>query len=217
MSKLLVVFGSTGATGSHVVRQALASGLRVRAFARDPSKIPDEVRAHSSLEVFEGDFTDMGAIDAAIQGADYVISTAGDARASKKSPLMTAMVEQIVKSMRTHGVKRLVYQAGASSPAPGQPLPAFVRAFMRPVLGGMMGISGMLRDNDGVIQHLADEASDLDWTVTRPGQIKEQPSKGPLRASSTLGGAVHFTDLASFTLTTAQSGSHVRECPWLTY
>src|SRR4051795_12439091 len=115
MSQRIVVFGSTGATGSHLVKHALAAGLTVRVFVRSPAKLPAEVREHPSVEVAQGDLTDLAAIDAAIAGADMVVSTAGNAKASK-SMLMTAFVKQAVQSMRKHGVKRLVYQAGAFSP-----------------------------------------------------------------------------------------------------
>src|SRR3989442_15960378 len=81
MAKLLLVFGATGATGTHVVRLALGGGLRVRAFARSPQKVPADLRAQPTLEIFAGDLTDMDAIDRAVTGVDYIIATAGNAKA----------------------------------------------------------------------------------------------------------------------------------------
>ena len=209
MSKLLVVFGSTGQTGIHVVRLALEEGLQVRAFARSPDKIPAETSGNESLEIFQGDLTDMGSIHRAIEGADMVVSHAWNPAASKKGPIMLPFVKQVHKSMREHGVKRFLYQAGVISHAPGLPNPVFVRVFMRPV-ARLMGISEGIRDNDSVIEYLAAEAGDLDWTVTRPGMLKQGPSKGTVRVSEKLSGTIQFWDLAAFSLATVQSDVHIR-------
>ena len=217
MPQRLALFGSTGDTGGHTLRLALQDGLAVRAYARTPDKIPPELRAHERLEVVQGDFADAAAIQGAIEGADFVISMGGNAPASKKSHVMLALSQHLVAGMRAHGVKRLVYQAGAFSPAPGTQNPFFVRVVLRPLLGGAMGISGMLADNDALMQYLQDEATDLDWTVTRPGQIKDLPSKCALKPSEKLSGTCHFVDLARFSLDLAVSGEQRHRFPYLAY
>ncbi|MEO0603942.1 MAG: NAD(P)H-binding protein, partial [Myxococcota bacterium] len=47
----LVVFGATGTTGSHVMRQALAQGMSVRAAVRSPDKLPADLVNEARLEV----------------------------------------------------------------------------------------------------------------------------------------------------------------------
>ncbi|KAF5293257.1 hypothetical protein FQR65_LT10997 [Abscondita terminalis] len=49
----VVIFGSTGNTGVCAVEAAVQKGLNVRAFVRDPSKLPDHLR--DSVEVVKGD------------------------------------------------------------------------------------------------------------------------------------------------------------------
>jgi nucleoside-diphosphate-sugar epimerase len=216
MTKRIVIFGSTGATGSHLVKLALEAGLLVRAFARSPDKIPTGVRSHPNLEVFKGDLTDLAAIDKAIEGADFVVSTAGDPRGGK-ALMMTPFVKQAVSSMRKHGVKRLVYQAGAFAPMPGQSLPLMMK-IVRAIVGTVTGMGPMLADNDSVLAYLVNDVADLEWTVTRPAMIQEKPSKGVLKAATkSPSGAVHFVDLAAFDLAVAQSSEFVREAPYLTY
>jgi nucleoside-diphosphate-sugar epimerase len=217
MSKRIVVFGATGATGTHLVKHALEAGLTVRAFVRSPDKLPAELRSSPNLEVFQGDLTDLIAVDKAIEGADYLVSTAGDASKTGKPMMMTAFITQAVTSMRKHGVKRLVYQAGAFSPMPGQTLPFMLR-LMRPTIGGLMGMEPMLADNDSVMAYLVANASDLEWTVTRPGMIKKAPSRGALKGTTTpASGSVNFTDLAAFDLAVAQSSDFVRQAPYPSY
>ncbi len=123
---LLVVFGATGATGSHVVKKAIDGGqLRVRAYVRSPDKIPAEIRESPRLEVSEGTFTDLEKIAAALEGAKYVISTAGN-KAMSKDHVMLNMATAIAEAMPKHGVERFVYQAGVFSPAAGDPPLGFV-------------------------------------------------------------------------------------------
>ena len=58
----VLVIGATGQTGRHAVRQLLARGDEVTAFARNPSAV-DERRGH--LRVAQGDARDPESIDLA--------------------------------------------------------------------------------------------------------------------------------------------------------
>ncbi len=64
--------------------------------------------------MFQGDLVDLQAVE----GFDFVASTAGNPNA-RGSHQMLAVATQAVQSMRKHGIKRLVYQAGTFSPMPG--------------------------------------------------------------------------------------------------
>jgi nucleoside-diphosphate-sugar epimerase len=214
MAKRILIFGATGATGTHLVKLALDAGLEVRAYARSPDKIPADLRANPKLEVFRGDLNDLSAIDKAVEGVDMIVSTAGDRKA--RPHMMTELITQVVASMRKHGVKRLVYQAGAFSPMPGEKQSLMLR-IIRPTVGAMVGLSGMLADNDDVMAYLVSNASDLDWTVSRPSLIKNAPSKGVLKPSKASGTTVHFVDLAAFDLSLAQGNTCVHEAPYPTY
>ena len=48
----LIVFGATGGTGQHLVKQALAQGHAVTAFVRNPAKFGV---SHPNLRVVQGD------------------------------------------------------------------------------------------------------------------------------------------------------------------
>ncbi len=216
MSDLLVLYGATGQTGRHILPLALEQGLRVRCYVRSPDKIPAEHREHESVEIVQGTFEDTAGVSAAIEGAQLVICVGGGP-STYKAGLMVDVAKAIVAGMNEHGCKRLVYQAGAFSPEPGQQNPFFVRWFLRPMLGTMFGITGMLHDNDQLMAWVKDNAPDLDWTFTRPGQIVEAESMGELKVSDQMSSKCTFADLAKLDLQIATSGSHRHGFPYVNY
>ncbi len=215
MSQKILLLGATGHTGSHILRQALDDGIWVRAFVRHPEKIPADLRDHPGLEIVEGDFKDTHAVRKAVKGCSSIICAAGDAKTQRKEHIMSDLMHEVVDGMREHNVHRLVYQAGAFSPAPGQDNPRMIKWFSRPVLGRLMGIHGMLEDNDEVITFLHDQASDIDWTVTRPGTLREKKPNGDVHASTSPGGTVSFEDAARFDLNLALSRKHNHQAPYV--
>ena len=70
----VLVFGSTGGTGRALVRQALAQGHAVTAFARDPEKVKT---THENLRVVRGDILDYKSVEAAVKNQDAVVSALG--------------------------------------------------------------------------------------------------------------------------------------------
>ena len=89
---------SYGKTGQLVVQELLAKGHSVRAFLRDPAKLPlrDE-----KLHVIAGDARDAAAVDAAVEGAEAVISTLGASR-KDKDPVFSAGTKSILAAMSRH-------------------------------------------------------------------------------------------------------------------
>lgn len=201
---LLVVYGATGSTGKHLVTQALEAKLRVRAFVRTPSKVPENVTSNPNFSVYEGDITDATAVAAALEGATYAISVAGN-KAQSADGIMEKMVRAIIGGMGRYGVRRFVFQAGAFSVPPEGRLPGNIK-FMRPVFSRVFGIRHMVLDNDKVIEAL--KGSDVQWAVTMPGMLKEGDSKGKLKKVVKAGGACMFSDMAAFDLMVVQSESY---------
>jgi len=210
---LVVIFGATGSTGTHVIRMALNNGYRVRAFVRSPEKL---TAVHEKLEVFQGDLTRRERVISALEGADLVISTAGVVGNEYPKRLMRNFVEYVVEGMRQHGVKRLIYQAGAFSPASGR-WPSLQQYHLRQTLGKQWQILPMLRDNDSVLRYL-NRVKDVEWVVSRPGALVEQSTQGKLQTSKKLNfGEVSFVDLAHWTLRAATDAKLVRKAPFVGY
>jgi uncharacterized protein YbjT (DUF2867 family) len=67
----VTVFSATGAIGRLVVEQLRSNGDIVRAYVRNPGKVPASWGA--DVAVMVGEITDAAAIDRAVAGADAVV------------------------------------------------------------------------------------------------------------------------------------------------
>jgi putative NADH-flavin reductase len=72
----ILVYGASGATGHELVKQALAQGHNVTAFARNPSKLKI---GHDKLKVIQGDVINYQLVEGAVKGLDAVLSALGAA------------------------------------------------------------------------------------------------------------------------------------------
>ena len=107
-----LVTGSTGFVGSHVARQLVAAGDRVRVLVRPSSKL----RALDGLPVerVEGDLRDRPSLDRAMTGVRRVFHVAADYRLWTKAPeeIYESNVEgtrRLFESAAQAGVERIVY------------------------------------------------------------------------------------------------------------
>ena len=164
MSKKIIVFGATGATGKRVVSQALDRGHGVTAFVRDPARL---TISHPGLSVVQGDLADAESIDAALaQGGDAVISTLG-LFSLKPTTIVSEGTARIIGAMQRHGVQRLLVVSSigvGDSAGHGNFL---VRMIQR------TSLKQVLADKER--QEAAIRESDLDWTVLRPPRLVDNP------------------------------------------
>jgi putative NADH-flavin reductase len=206
----ILIFGATGQTGLYSVREALENGFHVRVVVRSEDKLRRRLgtidfkseNVLGNLEVIEGDMTDAEIVEESVQGQDYVLVVAGGPHSNKNYPkrFMEAFIRDLVPGMRRYNCDRLVFQAGGFSPMAGKPLNMMAR-FMRSTMGTMMGIKYMLQDNDEVIKFLEGSCTDLNWTVTRPGMLKDGPSRGIIKGSNKMPmSSINFSDLAVYSV-----------------
>ncbi len=198
-----LVLGATGGTGKHFVAQALADGHRVRALVRSPEKLPARP---ANLEVVHGSITDMIDTDGLLAGVDFVVAMLGDKTLQRHAQINTAFVKRLVPSMRVHGVKRLLYQAGALSRPHGGHLTPLFWAIRHTVARGFLG---QHRDNEAVMAYLATEARDIEWIVHRAGIGSDGPAKGVLERSPTQFSVATHADCAAYAYRTITDPSAV--------
>ena len=209
--KTFLVLGGTGQTGRHFIRLALEQGHRVRALARNPSKL---TAASSELEVIKGSIDEDLDLDALLSGADFVVSMLGDAAAQRERPINTEFTRRLIPAMRRKGVARFLYQAGGLSAPPGRRLPTALRLIRSTVARGH---DGQHKDNEAVMRYLTDEAADIEWMVHRAGIRGNGASKGTLRRSEKKISMATFQDVAAYNLRTVMDASAVHTCDFSHY
>ena len=164
----ILILGAAGGTGRELVRQALAAGHRVTAFARRPSRLG---MTDAALLPFEGDLGDSDAVRRALGGQDAVISALGNPSPFRRNPGLVAAVASLVREMEAHGPARLVFLSSVLVPE-SRHQAGRLAATLVPIL-----LSREIAD------HVEKEASivdsSLDWTLVRPTKL----SNGSLTGS----------------------------------
>lgn len=113
----ILIYGSTGKVGTHVVDEALRRGHLVTAVSRDPSRI---TQTHENLNAVAGDLLDEDSIRNLVIGQDVVvISVRGIIGDSKKpeNALQRIAVEKVVTVLRDSGDDgpRLIHVGGSGT------------------------------------------------------------------------------------------------------
>jgi putative NADH-flavin reductase len=190
----ITVFGATGGTGRQVVQQALDAGHAVTAVVRDPARLP--VRA-DDLTVVTADVFDPAALQPTVAGADRVISALG-AQPNAKTPVRARGAEAIVAAMQATGTRRLVVVTSAGH-LPDVADGFLTRAVVKPLIRTFM--SGQL--DDYARTDAAVTGSGLDWTIVRPGWLKNgahRPYRTSLDEGTRGANSISRHDLAHFML-----------------
>lgn len=108
--KPTLVTGATGFLGWHVACKLLERGERVRALARDSSRI----RELDGIEVIQGDLRDRASLQRAVSGCALVYHVAADYRLFTKEPeeMFRSNVDgtrNLLEISRNLGVERFIY------------------------------------------------------------------------------------------------------------
>lgn len=160
MQQRIVIFGASGRTGRSVVAQAVQRGDDVVALVRDASKqwYPDAV------EVRQGDPSDPHDVEAALVGADAVVSALGPIAEETRTEISDA-TRVIVDAMERLGPRRLVI------PANGKVLDD------SEVTGSYANVAAEHRRDVAILRE-----SRLDWTVLAAPMLTDDPGTGSVVA-----------------------------------
>ncbi|QFG20996.1 NAD(P)-dependent oxidoreductase [Actinomadura sp. WMMB 499] len=168
----ILVIGSTGRTGRHVLSRGVERGHEITAFARRPELLPEDA---ALAGVHRGDAHDLDAVRDAVRGQDAVVAAVGGSRIA--STLITAM--------REHGVRRVVMTSSRSVPATRpRPVVALAWLFLREVYADLARAEGML------------QVSGLDWSIARGTRLTDKPPAGRVHIdfeANATGGAMHLS------------------------
>lgn len=206
----LLIFGSTGATGRQLVRQALEQGHSITAFVRDPARLQT---VHPLLRHVVGDVMNDASVDAAVPGHDAVLCALGNmpegkaelVRRQRGVPVCSVGTGNIIDSMSRNDVRRIVVESSASvgeSRHTGRFGSGFI---LRLFLGDVM--------EDKERQEKIVRNSSLDWTIVRPPKLNNRPAKGFLKSGDNLDWSVASSasraDVAAFMLASVTDATTV--------
>jgi nucleoside-diphosphate-sugar epimerase len=167
----IAVFGANGPTGRLLTGQALAAGHEVTAVTRRPDSFP---LRHDRLEVMGADVLDPVAVDAAVAQRDAVLSTLGVPASRKPISTYSSGVANIVTAMRRHRIRRLtVVSSSGVDPHPYSDGGFLFNRVLLPYVTRVLGKT--LYDDMRRMETLV-RASNLDWTILRPGGLYHLPS-----------------------------------------
>ena len=170
MANVLIIGASRG-IGLETVRAALRAGHSVRALARSAAGIPIE---DANLDKVAGNALDPDTISSALQDIGVVIQTLGVDFSPRLifegTRLFSESTRILVDAMKAAGVKRLITVTGLGA-------------------GDSRGHGGVLYDavafplllkrvyDDKDVQEWIVRSSGLDWTIVRPGLLKDRKSR----------------------------------------
>ena len=192
----VLIIGASHGIGLETVGTALRAGLSVRALARSAASMPIQ---DANLDKVSGNALDPDTIRNVLQDIDVVIQTLGvdfsPRLVFEGTTLFSESTRILVDAMKASGVKRLITVTGLGA-------------------GDSRGHGGLLYDavvfplllkrvyDDKDVQEWIVKSSGLDWTIVRPGLLKNSPATGRYRVLTASKdwrfGAISRADVADF-------------------
>jgi len=207
----ILIVGATRGIGRQLLDQALSSGHGVTALVRDPRRLAIQ---HERLRVIKGDILDAESVARAMAGQDTVCCTIGI-----KVPWPPVMVfsegtRNLLQAMKKTGVRRLICVTGIGA-GDSRGHGGFLYDYLiLPVL-----FRTVYADKDR--QEALIKASDVDWTIVRPGFLTNGPLTKNYRMLTDMtgvtAGRISRADVAHFFLKELESKQYLRQTPLLTY
>ena len=205
----ITILGSTGFVGKVLVKKAIAAGYQVKTLARNPEKLEE---TKDKIEVIKGSVFETSSVEAAIEGAEIVISTIGPPQGKSCDPCQyEKAMKDIVRAMDKNGVKRYIHIGGAAHQGGENETWNFNRKFLRLFLS-------LFARQILIAKHLEWEvlkSSDLDWTIIRPPRIANEEASGNISVDekNLISLKVSVEDLTDFILLQITSKEWIRKAP----
>ncbi len=208
----VIVFGSTGTIGKHLIEQSLDKGYEASAFSRDAAKLKDY--EHPNLRTIEGDVLNIIDVNKAIEGQEVVFIALGSGK-QRKSNVRSQGTKNIIEGMKTNGVKRLICQttlgAGDSN--------GNLNFFWKYIMFGWF-LKEVFIDHELQEQYVKN--SGLDWTIIRPaaftdGDKTEYYKHGFSANDKSVKLKISRADVADFILKQSGNNNYLHQTPGLSY
>ena len=205
----ITILGSTGFVGKVLINKAVVAGYQVKTLARYPERLE---YIKDKVEIITGSVFESSSIEAAIEGAEVVLSTIGPPQRNPGDPVQyEKAMKNIVSAMDKYGIKRYIHIGGAGHAGGENEKWTLNRRFLRLLLN----LSGK---QILVAKHMEWEVlktSDLDWTLVRPPRITNEIASGDISANekNLESLKVSVGDLTDFILEQITSKEWIRKAP----
>ena len=208
----IVVFGSTGTIGEHVLEQGLDQGHQVFAFCRDKNKV--SVSNHPRLKIVEGDVMNPLNVERATTGMDAVVIVLGSGK-SRKSVVRSEGTKNIIAAMQQNDVNRLICQSTLGTYESNGNL----NFFWKRIMFGWY-LKQIFLDHE--LQEKYVKNSGLNWTIVRPsafidGAKTENYLHGFGAEEKSLKLKISRADVADFILKQVSSSTYLHQTPGISY
>jgi len=206
----VLIIGASQGVGLEAVRQTVAAGHRVRAFARSAAAI---ALSDGNLEKVRGDALKTQDVEAALVGVDVVIQTLGVRLSDLFRPinLFSEATRVLIAAMQAQDVKRLICVTGFGAGDSRARISCLQRLPFQIVFGRAY--------EDKSLQERSIKASGLDWTIVRPGVLTDGPRTGRYEilseAAQWRNGIISRSDVADFLVRQIAERTYVRQAPVL--
>jgi len=211
MAKILIIGASSG-IGFETLKAGLEAGHEIRAFARSADKIAiDDPR----LEKVNGDATEPADVEAALHGADAVIESLGVPLSMETvlqgTDLFSKATRILVDAMEKNGPRRLLAVTGLGA--------GNARDSLNPLekIGFELSLRRIYDDKD--IEEMIIRNSSLEWTIARPGILRDGPATGVYQVLNDEKdwrlGEVRRADVAHFLISEIERPNYVHQTPML--
>ncbi len=184
MSRIAVV-GGHGKVAQHLLSELSRAGHTPLALVRNEDYRAELESRGAEVGMLDIERDDADAFANAMAGADAVVFAAGGGADGSIERKRTVDLEGSLKSVagaRRAGVRRFVQLSaiGVDDPVPDDTAPVW-RAYVE-----------AKRDADAALR-----ASDLDWTIIRPGRLTDDPGTGRVALGEVARGDVARADVAA--------------------
>jgi putative NADH-flavin reductase len=206
----VLVIGGTQGTGLEVVRLGLARGYQMTAVARHPEKMP---LADERLSNVAGDITDAKRMAELVAGQDVVVSAIGIGPSREEVSLFSEGMKNVLAAMPDSNKAQLITVSGIGA-------------------GDSRGHGGFIYDNivyplltkqiylDKDRQEALIKASDVRWTIVRPGLLTDDSAATNYRVledmDGVVSGEISRADVAHFIVAAFEQQSHIGKTVFLT-
>jgi putative NADH-flavin reductase len=206
----ILIIGATRGVGLELTKQALEQNHEVTILVRKPNEV---FLKDNNLKILKGDILDERSVEKAVENQDAVCTSIGINLTLKPVTIFSEGAKNVVAAMQSANVNRLVAVTGIGA-------------------GDSRGHGGFLYDqifNRFLVRTIyADKdreeaiirASNLNWTIARPGFLTNNPKTGKYRAltdlTNVIAGKISRADVADFILREIETNQFVHQTPLLT-